>query len=137
MDPQENTRVVKQAYDNYKTGNIPAVLNLLIERVEWQLPEMEGVPLGGKRKGRDGVAGFFNKLAELEDVIRFEPREFIAEGDKVVALGTYTFRVKATRRDYTSDFAHLFTVQNGKISRFQEYMDTASAVIAHQQKAAA
>jgi ketosteroid isomerase-like protein len=137
MDPQENTKVVKQAYDNFKAGNVPALLDLVTERVEWQLPEMEGVPLGGKRKGRDGVAGFFSKLAEIEDVISFEVREFIAQGDKVVALGTYAFRVKATRRDFTSDFAHLFTVQNGKIARFQEYMDTARAVAAYQQRVAA
>jgi ketosteroid isomerase-like protein len=137
MDPQDNVKVVKQGYDNFRTGNIPALLDQLAERVEWQLPEMEGVPLGGKRKGRDGVAGFFSKLAEIEDVISFEPREFIAQGDKVVALGTYAFRVKGTRREFTSDFAHVFTVQNGKIARFQEYMDTAQAVIAYQQKAAA
>jgi len=52
-------------------------------------------------------------------------------------LGTYSFRVKATRREFTSDFAHVFTIQNGKIARFQEYMDTAQVGIAYQQKAAA
>ena len=134
---QDNLKVVQQAYANFKTGNIPAVLELVADKVEWQLPEMEGVPLGGKRKGRDGVAGFFTKLAETEEVISFEPREFVAQGDKVIALGSYSFRVKGTQRDFTSDFAHVFTVQNGKIARFQEYMDTAKAVVAYQKKMAA
>jgi uncharacterized protein len=134
---QDNVKVVQQAYANFKTGSIPALLDQLSEKVEWQLPEMEGVPLGGKRKGRDGVAGFFTKLAETEEVISFEPREFVAQGDKVVAMGSYSFRVKGTQRDFTSDFAHVFTVQNGKVARFQEYLDTAKAVAAYQKKIAA
>jgi uncharacterized protein len=134
---QDNVKVVQQAYANFKTVNIPALLDQLSEKVEWQLPEMEGVPLGGKRKGRDGVAGFFTKLAETEEVISFEPREFVAQGEKVVAMGSYSFRVKGTQRDFTSDFTHVFTVQNGKIARFQEYMDTAKIVVAYQKKIAA
>src|SRR5215471_14105143 len=134
---QDNVKVVQQAYANFKAGNVPAVLDLVADKVEWQIPEIEGVPLGGRRKGRDGVAGFFAKLAELEELISFEPREFIAQGDKVVAVGTYSFQVKGTRRDFTSDWAHVFTVQNGKIARFQEYADTAKVVAAFQRKAAA
>jgi ketosteroid isomerase-like protein len=134
---QDNVKVVQQAYANFKSGNIPAVLELVADKVEWQLPEMESVPLGGRRKGRDGVAGFFAKMAELQEVLNFEPREFIAQGDKVVVVGTYSFRVKGTRQDFTSDWAHMFTVQNGKISRFQEFSDTAKVVAAYQRKAAA
>jgi len=87
MDPQDNIRVVKQTYDNFKTGNIPAVLSLVADKVEWQVPDIEGVPLSGKRKGREEVADFFRELAEEEDVISFEPQDFIAQGDKVVAFG--------------------------------------------------
>jgi ketosteroid isomerase-like protein len=134
---QDNVKVVQQVYANFKTGNIPALLDQLSEKVEWQLPDMDGVSLGGKRKGRDGVAGFFTKLAEEEDVISFEPREFVAQGDKVVAVGTYSFRVKGTRKDFTSDWAHVFIIQNGKITRFQEYADTARIVLAYQKKIAA
>ena len=51
MSEQENTAVVQQAYNNFKTGNIQALLELLPDNVTWQLPEIEGVPFAGKRTG--------------------------------------------------------------------------------------
>ena len=137
MEPKENVKVIQQAYANFKTGNIAGLLDLVSDRVEWQLPEMIGVPFAGKRKGRDGVAGFFAKLAETEEVISFEPREFIAQDDKVVVTGAYSFRVKGTRQTFNSEWAHFFIVKDGKIARFQEFMDTAAVVAAYQQPKAA
>jgi ketosteroid isomerase-like protein len=72
-----------------------------------------------------------------QETLEFEPREFIAQGDKVVSLGHYRWRVKTTGREFSSDFAHVFTVRDGKIVSFQEYTDTASAARAYQKSAAA
>ena len=58
----------------------------------------------------------------------FEPTRFVGEGDLVVALGHYRWRVKATGREIASEFAHEFTVRDGRIVRFQEFMDTAAFV---------
>ena len=54
----------------------------------------------------------------------FEPREFIAHGDKVVALGHYAWRVKSTGREFGGDFAHVFTMSNGKVIRFHHPVRT-------------
>ena len=136
MNPQENTKIVQQAYENYRKGNIPAILNLLAENVSWELPEMEGVAVAGRRRGRDGVAGFFAKLAETQEVVSFEPAEFIAQGNKVVVLGRYTYNVKASGGQFTSDFAHVFTIENDHIARFQEFTDTLAVANAYRQQAA-
>ena len=133
MSEQENTALVQQAYNCFKIGNIPALLELLSEDVTWQLPDMAGIPFAGKRTGRDGVGEFFASLAANQDAIRFEPREFVAQGNKVVSLGEYEWRVKATDRQVASEFAHVFTIRNGKIVDFQEYMDTAVCINAHQK----
>ena len=47
------------------------------------------IPFVGPRKGREQVAHFFAKLAEMQDAEQFELREFVAQGDMVVALGHY------------------------------------------------
>lgn len=99
----------------------------------WQLPEIEGVPLAGKRTGRDGVREFFATLARDQEVIEFEPREFVAQGDKVVSLGHYQWRVKDTGRDFASDFAHVFTIRDGKVTGFREYFDSAAVAAAYQK----
>lgn len=137
MSEKENIEVVQKAYQSFKSRNIPALLNLLSDDVTWQLPEMENVPFGGLREGREQVAGFFTALGDSQESLSFEPREFVAQNDKVVALGRYTWRVKANGQEYGGEWAHVFTVRDGRISGFNEYMDTAAAVAAHQKAAAA
>ena len=136
MSEQENIGVVKQAYENFKTGNIEALLGQLSDDVEWRLPDIENVPFAGARRGRAQVAEFFSTLAEVQDTRSFEPREFVAQGDKVVAFGTYEWAVKASGRTYGGDWAHAFTVREGKIAGFHEYMDTATAQAAFKQRSA-
>ena len=133
MNEQENTATIQQAYNNFKTGNIEALLDQMSDNVTWQLPETAGVPVAGKRTGRDGVKEFFATLARDQDVIEFEPREFVAQGDKVVSLGDYKWRVKDTGREYASDFVHVFTVRDGKIVAFREHYDTAVVAAAYQK----
>ncbi len=136
MNPQENTKIVQQAYENFSNGDIPGLLNLVSENVTWELPEVEGVAVTGTRRGRAGVADFFSQLAATQEVVSFKPAEFIAQGSKVVSLGRYTFTVKASGGQFTSDFAHVFTIENGRITRFQEFTDTLAVANAYRQQAA-
>jgi ketosteroid isomerase-like protein len=133
MSEQENIKLVQQAYDNFKTGDIESLLALLSDDVAWQLPEIENVPFAGKRRGREQVAQFFATLADAQETRQFEPQEFIAQGEKVAVLGRYVWRVKSTGREYGGDWAHVFTVREGKITGFHEYMDTSSAAAAYQK----
>jgi uncharacterized protein len=126
MSEQENTGLVQQAYAHFQRGEIPAVLDSLSEDVQWLTPEVEGVPGGGNWHGREQVGQFFQTLGDNQEARQFEPREFVAQGDKVVALGHYAWHVKSTGRQWESDFAHAFTVRDGKVTRFQEYTDTAA-----------
>ena len=56
----------------------------------------------------------------------FEPRDFIASGDKVIVLGGESGRVKSTGRTFDNDWAMVFIVDDGKISSFRSYEDTAA-----------
>jgi ketosteroid isomerase-like protein len=134
---EQNVAVVQQVYNNFKAGNIQALLDMLPDNITWHLPEIEGVPFAGKRTGRDAVRDFFVGVEANQETLEFEPREYIAQGDKVVSLGHYRWRVKTTGREFSSDFAHVFTIRDGKITGFQEYTDTASAARAYQKSAAA
>lgn len=130
---EQNTAIVQQAYHNFKTGNIQGLLDLLADDVTWQLPEIEGVAIAGKRSGRDSVREFFATVARDQDVIEFEPREFVAQGDKVISLGNYRWRVKDTGREFASDFVHVFTIRDGKIVAFREHFDSAAVAAAYQK----
>jgi uncharacterized protein len=133
MNEQENAATVQQAYHNFKTGNIQGLLDQMSDNLTWELPEIDGVPFAGKRTGRDGVKDFFATLARVQDVLEFEPLESLAQGDKVVSLGHYKWRVKDTGQEYASDFVHVFTVRDGKIIGFREHFDTAVVAAAYQK----
>jgi hypothetical protein len=133
MSEQENTNIVQDVYGHFRAGDIKALLTLLSDDIEWQLPEIENVPFAGKRRGHEQMGQFFASLVDTQEVQHFEPREFIARGDKVVALGHYAWHVKSTGREFGGDFAHVFTMSNGKVKRFHEYMDTAAAAAAHRR----
>ena len=133
MSENENTALIEQAYNNFKNGNIEALLQQMSEDVTWQLPEVQGVPLAGKRNGREAVREFFAIVARDQDVLDFEPREAVAQGDKVISLGDYRWRVKETGREFASDFIHVFTVRKGKIVAFREHFDTAVVAAAYRK----
>lgn len=127
----EQAKLVQQAYQSFKAGDFQSLLNSLAEDVQWQLPEMENVSFAGTWHGREQVAQFLSTIVQAQDVVEFEPEEFIAQGDKVVVLGRFSWRVKSTGRVSASAWAHVWTVKGGKVAHYQEYVDTAAVSRAH------
>jgi uncharacterized protein len=124
MSEQANVQVVQAAYAAFKRGDIQTILNSLASDVEWIAPAIE--PVAGTYHGRAGVTKFFERVNEISEFESFEPREYVAQGDRVIALGRYKAAVRSTGRVYDCDWAMAFTLTNGEISRFQEFTDTAA-----------
>lgn len=130
----KNVRTVQETYAAFRANNIPEVLKGFSKDIEWSIPGPAGIsPLCGTRRGKDQVAEFFKQLPEFEDIQQFDPREYIAKGDKVVVLGHFKARVKATNRTIESDFVHVFTLRNGQAVQFREYADTAAELMAYKE----
>jgi uncharacterized protein len=127
MDTKQNKQLVMQAYEMYRNKDIKGILALCDDKVEWIGQESEFIPFAGRHHGKDQVAQFFSKLEQSQDAIRFEPRDFIADGDKVAVTGGAAWHVKATGQTYDSPWAHVFTLRNGKIVRFEQFNHTAAA----------
>ena len=132
MNEQGNTELIQQAYAAYGRGELDQVLACMEEQVEWELPDVPGLPFTGKRRGCEQVAEFFRLLGEMQTVREYTPKEFIAQGDKVVVLGHGAWTVKDTGMDFESDWVHVFTIRDGRIAAFREFLDTNIAVEAFQ-----
>jgi len=128
MKEEENINLVKQSYERFLQGDIAGVIQMATDDVEWETPGPSDIPTAGKYKGAEQVGQFFSKLANTFEPVSFTPQEFIAQNDKVVTLGEYTWRVKSNGRTFSSKWAHVSTIRNGKFTRFCEYTDTAAAV---------
>ncbi|WP_317204505.1 nuclear transport factor 2 family protein [Janthinobacterium sp.] len=126
MGIQENKQAVMEGYRRFQSGDIRKLLDLYHDDAEWIGPELAFVPFSGAFHGKTGIAQFFAKLDEAVHADRFEPAEFIADGDKVVVTGFASWLAKPTGRRYDSDWVHVFTLRDGKVSRFEAYYDTAA-----------
>lgn len=137
MDAQQNKQLVIEGYQRFQAKDIEGVLELLSDNVEWIGPELECAPFSGCYHGKDAVRQYFAQLDAVQDANRFEPTAFIAEGDKVVVVGNASWHVKATGRDYDSPWVHIFTVRDGKVTQFEQYVDTAATERAYRPMAGA
>ncbi len=132
----DNIQVVKDGYASYQRGDIPSLLEMVTDDVQWYMPGPSEVPAAGRRAGRDQVAEFFTKLNESDEVLAFEPRTYLADGDTVVVLGRYSARVKATGRTTDFEWVHVFSVRDGKIASWEQFYDTATAAEAYRMEPA-
>ena len=124
MNESANIATIQRLYADFGRGDIPALLAALDPEVDWINAGPSTIAYAGTRHGLAQVREFFATLEASIAVQTFEPREFIAQGDRVVALGRWTGRVKATGREYASDWAMAWTVVNGRVTAFQSYEDT-------------
>ena len=127
MSEAQNTKVVQDAYAAFGRGDIPALLGYMTDDVQWRpvIGTSKQVPFSGERKGKAGVAEFFKTVGETEEFQQFEPREFIAQGNTVVAIGHYRATAKAGGKSFESDFVMVFTFRDGKVATFREFTDSA------------
>jgi hypothetical protein len=58
-----NLEIVEQAYENFKQGNIPTLLEALSDDIIWKLPSSADVSFSGEFKGRAGRLQFFQNVA--------------------------------------------------------------------------
>jgi ketosteroid isomerase-like protein len=120
----DNLETLRNAYDAFARGDVPTVLAVLAPDVSWT--EAEGFPYGGTYVGPEAVLmGVFMKLGTEWDGYAAVPHEFVAQGDKIVALGQYSGTYKLTGKSFAAPFAHVWDFRNGKAVRFRQHTDTA------------
>lgn len=119
-----NLRLVQDWYAALARGDVPAVLAPLDPNVHWT--EAEGFPCAGDYEGPDAVAqGVLVPLTTEWEGFSAVPAEFIDGGDKIVAMGRYSGKYKATGKSFECDFAHVWTIRDEKAVRFKQYVDSA------------
>ncbi len=125
--------LVRRFYQELRRGDVTAVLSLLDAQVEWT--EAERFPYyGGTWRGPQAILdNLLMPLSSDWDGFSAEPHEFIAEGDRIVALGTYSGSFKKTGRSFSAAFAHVWTVRGDKLARFDMHTDTAKVLEAMQR----
>lgn len=129
MDARE---LAQHVYACFGRGDLKGLLDSLSSDVSWELLGPPSIPYFGRYVGRRGVENFFALLSEHEDVLEFIPSTFIAEGENVAVLGHERCRIKQTGRIYYARWAHVFKAEQGLITSWCEYIDTATIAAAYE-----
>ena len=122
-----NIKAVEDLYAAFRRGDVSGILALLSPSVEWSEPENPFNPAAGTRRGQAGFLEWLRIGKESEEILVLEPHQFLSDEDSVAVVGYSKCRAKLTGRSYETDFVHLVTFRDGKITRFQEYFDTYAA----------
>ena len=132
MSSEKNIQTVKDFFAAIGRGDKERLLALVAEDIEWIIPG-EDWPLAGTRHGHAGLADLFETASKSIETST-EPREFIAQGDKVLVIGFAKGKIKATNKAFEDHFVFAITVQNGKVTNIREYIDTQALARASQRE---
>jgi ketosteroid isomerase-like protein len=120
---EQSVEVVKRAYAAFAEGDVPAVLGVFADDIEWH--EAEGMPYGGVYRGGEAVLqNVFGPISQDVEGFAVTPKEFMAAGDTVAVVVSYTGTGKATGKPLDLPIVHVWDIQDGKAVRFRQFADT-------------
>jgi ketosteroid isomerase-like protein len=125
MSPHVTT--VQQIYAAFGRGDVPFILALLADDVEWEYATFPNpVPWLQPLRGRDQVPRFFQTLAEMIEFHGFVPKLVVGEGPTVVGLVDLDATVRSTgKRVVEVDEVHIWHFDDaGRVARFRHRADT-------------
>lgn len=121
----ENVEIVRGMYESFSKGDVPSVLEQMHHGIEWNEAEnfiyADRNPYVGPQAILEGV---FMRLGSEWDGFSVLPEEWMDAGNRVVVLGTYKGTHKGTGKRVSAQFAHVWSLKEGRVARFQQYTDT-------------
>jgi len=122
-----NVDLLRKLYDTFGRGDIPGVLGMMSPAVRWYQAEGNPYqPSGEPWVGPDAVLNkLFMRIGAEWDGFTVHPKSFHGADDTVVVEGRYTGTFKPTGKNLDAQMCHVWDVKDGKVVRFQQYVDTA------------
>jgi ketosteroid isomerase-like protein len=134
MSTEENVQVVKAFFVAIGSGDKQRLIELAAADIEWILPGKDW-SLAGTYRGHAGLAELVKKESDTIEMSLSEPREFVAQGDRVLVVGAAKGTIKATNKPFEDEWIFAITVRNGKLVGIREYIDTQAMARASQMGA--
>lgn len=121
-----NVNIVDSAYKAFDAGDIPTVLSYLDAHVVWNEAEGNAYADGNPYIGPEAVLnGVFARVGGEWDgfkLVNIELHDM--SNNQVLATLRYNGAYKKTMKQIDAQVAHLWTLKDGKVVAFQQYVDT-------------
>ena len=121
-----NRELIHSLYEAFGRGDAGTVLGFFDPQIVWREADnfmyADRNPYIGPQQVAEGI---FSRLVSEWEGFTVTPEKLVGEGDTVIAVGRYSGTFRETRRALDAQFAHVWTVEDGRVTRFQQYTDTA------------
>jgi len=117
-DPVE---IIRKFYACLAAGDATGALALMSVDIEWNT--MWHYKVDGRGPARV-AEGLFKPLMAEWSSFSLEPTAFFRDGNTVISLGRFEAEHGGTLKHVEAAYAHVWSVENEKITRFQQYIDT-------------
>lgn len=131
----ENVGIIDSLYKAFAAGDIPAVLGGMDASIVWNEAEGNSLADGNPYKGPDAVLnGVFARLGAAHEYFKLADIELHEmSNNQVLATLRYDAKNKESGKAYNAQAAHLWTLKDGKVAAFQQYVDTKKLADAEQK----
>jgi ketosteroid isomerase-like protein len=128
-----HVELLKEAYKKWhdtKAGSVDHWLDLMTEDVKFRSLAAGAAKMEFTRTStcKDEVKRYFTELTSQWEMIHYVIDEYIAQRERVVALGNCSFKHKQTGKILETPKADFHNIRDGKICEFFEFYDTAQAI---------
>jgi ketosteroid isomerase-like protein len=117
----KNEDVIKSAYAAFANGDIPGLLDLLADDVEWSSPTT--LPHGGQFHGKDGALKFFEGIGGVWESLTVTPDSVGGAGPDLVLSVVSASGTRRAGGPASYGAMHAFVVRDGKVTNFREFVD--------------
>ena len=126
LSSPDNINVIKKLYDDFAKGDIPAVGTAMDEIIEWHeaesFPYADGNPYIGFEAILNGVFARIGAEWEYWNLTDLNYNEM--SNNMILVTGRYQAKYKKNSAIINLQMAHLFSLKDGKIIKFQQFADT-------------
>jgi len=113
-----NEALVRSGYEAFARGDVEFVMALFADDILWHVPGRG--PLSRDYHGPQEVLGFFGEFMKRSNgSFHIRVDDVLAKGDTVVVLATES--AQGGGRAWSSPQVHVWTVKNGRVTRFWQY----------------
>jgi ketosteroid isomerase-like protein len=122
---QTTHEIVDAFFARFGGGDLPGLLDLFADKVDFSVPGAPNVPWTGTRSGKDEIEDFFTTLGrELGPAEEFTIGTTVIQDGHAVVTGRCRFTVLSTGKPFVNEFALHFTVADAKIVGYRMYEDS-------------
>ena len=127
MSVEDNVALMRSLYEAYGRRNPAPLFENLSEAVQFHfVAHPDHFTFAGSHTGKDGVQRALELIAQEYDWLVYQARDFIAEGDRVVALTDGVIQHRASGKELPMRMVDIIRIEDGRIVEFTEFFDSAA-----------